>query len=203
MRRGGVKLARFDAPEVYKLAAVRVNASQMKAFDLDEASISGNSQILEAIVQELILDKLKLGLNFLVPVSWDQLTVQRLKSLKYCRIYDDADSINKLQWVMPISGIFHLRMAACRMIYGAHGGPKGTRDPVLLRRLSGVLGRTKILTTTGNMDFYAADALLRHVTDTLVIVAIMAHIRVNSFEQMQERMAMDNCRDIIVAVVKK
>ncbi|KAF8247092.1 hypothetical protein K440DRAFT_644270 [Wilcoxina mikolae CBS 423.85] len=64
-RRGGVKLARFDSPEVYKFAAVRVDASPMKAFDLDEASISGNSQILEAIVQELNLDKLKLGLNFL------------------------------------------------------------------------------------------------------------------------------------------
>ncbi|KAF8244699.1 hypothetical protein K440DRAFT_635917 [Wilcoxina mikolae CBS 423.85] len=185
-RCGGVKLAQFNALEVYKLVAVRVDASPMKAFDLDQASISGNSYILEAIVQELNLDKLKLGLNFLVPVSGDQLTVQRLRSLKNCRIYDDADIINKLQ-----------------MIYDAHGGSEGTRNPVSLRRLSGVLGRTKIFTTTGNMDFYAANILLRHVTDALVIVAIMAHIRVNSFEQMQEQMATDNWHDIIVAVVKK
>ncbi|KAF8244904.1 hypothetical protein K440DRAFT_646675 [Wilcoxina mikolae CBS 423.85] len=135
-RRGGVKLARFDIPDVYKLAAVRVDASPKKAFDLDEVSISENSQILEAIVQELNLDKLKLGLNFLVPVSGDQLPVQRLRSLKYYRTYDDADSINKLQWVMSIS-------------------------------------------------------------------AIMNHIHVNSFEQMQERMATDNWRDIIVAAVKE
>ncbi|KAF8251455.1 hypothetical protein K440DRAFT_637979 [Wilcoxina mikolae CBS 423.85] len=89
------------------------------------------------------------------------------------------------------------------IIYDAHGGPEGTCDPVSLRRLSGVLGRTKIFTTTGNMDFYAAVTLLRHVTDVLVIVAIMAHIRVNSFEQIQERMVMDNWHDIIVARVKK
>ncbi|KAF8242622.1 hypothetical protein K440DRAFT_638635 [Wilcoxina mikolae CBS 423.85] len=36
----GVKLARFDSPEVYKLAAVRVDASPMKAFDRDQVSTS-------------------------------------------------------------------------------------------------------------------------------------------------------------------
>ncbi|KAF8247293.1 hypothetical protein K440DRAFT_643938 [Wilcoxina mikolae CBS 423.85] len=155
-RLGGVKLARFDTPEVYKLAAVIVDVSPMKAFVLDESSISGNLQILEAFVQELNVDKLKLGLNFLVPVSGDQLTAQRLRSLKYCLTYVDADSINKLQHLSFMNG-----------------------------------------------DFYAADTLLRHITNALIIVAIMAHICVNSFEQMPERMVMDNWRDITVTVVKK
>ena len=100
----GQELLRFETPEVYKLFPTRIEAAPMKAFDLDEASISGNSQILDAIIHEVDLDTDKLGDNFLVPLSGDQLTVQRLRSLKCCRSFDDAKAVHKLQWVMPISG---------------------------------------------------------------------------------------------------
>ena len=89
---------------MYKLFPTRIDAAQMKAFDLDEILISGNSQILDAILHELDLDTDKLGDNFLVPISGDQLTVQWLRSLKCCRSFDDAKDVHKLQWVMPISG---------------------------------------------------------------------------------------------------
>jgi len=62
------------------LFPTKIDAVPMNAFDLDEASISGNSQILDAIIPELYLDTDKLGDNFLVPISGDQLTVQRLQS---------------------------------------------------------------------------------------------------------------------------
>jgi len=95
--RSGQELLRFEPPEVYKLFPTRIDAAPMKAFDLDEASISGNSQILDAIIHELDLDTDKLGDNFLVPISGDQLTVQRLRSLKFCRSFDDAKAVHKLQ----------------------------------------------------------------------------------------------------------
>jgi len=102
--RRGQEVLWFEPPEVYKLFLTRIDAAPMKAFDLDEASISGNSHILDAIIYELDLDTEKLGDNFLVPISGDQLTVQRLRSLKCCRSFDDAKAVHKLQWVMPISG---------------------------------------------------------------------------------------------------
>jgi len=43
----------------------------------------------------------------------------------------------------------------------------------------------KVFSTTGHMDFRAADALLRHVTDALLIVAVMVHIKVGSVEEMR------------------
>jgi hypothetical protein len=82
---------------VYNLFPTRIDAAAMKAFDLDEASISGNSQILDAIIYELDLDTDKLGDNFLVPISGEQFTVQQLHSLKCCRSFDDAKAVHKVQ----------------------------------------------------------------------------------------------------------
>jgi hypothetical protein len=101
--RSGQESLRFEPPEVYKLFPTRIDAARMKAFDLDEASISGNSQIPDAIIHELDLDTDKLGDNFLVPISGDQLTVQRLRFSNRCRSFDEAKAVHKLQWVMPIS----------------------------------------------------------------------------------------------------
>ena len=103
-RPSGQELPWFEPPEVYKLLRTRIDSAPMKAFDLEESSISGNSQILDAVIHELDLDSDKLGDNFLVTISGDQLTVQRLRSLKFCRSFDDVKAVHKLQWVMPISG---------------------------------------------------------------------------------------------------
>ncbi|KAF8245011.1 hypothetical protein K440DRAFT_646624 [Wilcoxina mikolae CBS 423.85] len=200
--RGGQELLRFEPPEVYKLFPTRIDAAPMKAFDLDEASISGNSQILDAIIHELDLDTDKLGDGFLVPISGDQLTVQRLRSLKCCNLQASSGVVGCID-IDVRAGLFHLRMAAFRMIYDAHGGSDGCRNPLSLKRLGGILGRTKVFSPTGHMDFYAADALLRHVTDALIIVAVMAHIKVGSVEEMRTRMTSLDWRATITEVVKK
>ena len=95
--RSGQELIRFEPAEVYKLCPTRIDAAPMKAFDLDEASISGNSQIVDAIIHELDFNTDTLADNFLVPISGDQLTVQRLRSLQCCRSFDDAEAVHKLQ----------------------------------------------------------------------------------------------------------
>jgi hypothetical protein len=100
------------------------------------------------------------------------------------------------------AGLFHLRMAACRMIYDAHCGSDGCRNRLSLMRLGGMLGRTKVFSATGHMDFYAADAILRYVMDALVIDAVMAHIKVRSVEEMWTRMTSLDWRATITEVVK-
>jgi len=86
------------------------------------------------------------------------------------------------------AGLFHLRMVGCRMIYDPHGGSDGCQNPLSLKRLGVILGRTKVFSATGHMDFYAADALLRHITDALFIVAAMVHIKAGSVEEIRTRM---------------
>jgi len=65
------------------------------------------------------------------------------------------------------------------------------------------LGRTKVFNATGHMDYYAADALLSHVMDVLIIVAFMAHIKVRSVEELRTRMTSLDWRATITEVVKK
>ena len=101
------------------------------------------------------------------------------------------------------AGRFHLHMAACRMLYDAHGGSDGCRNLLSLTRLGGILGRTKVFSATGHMDFYAADALLRHVMDALIIVAVIAHIKVRSVEEMRTQMTSLDWHTTITNIVKK
>jgi hypothetical protein len=53
------------------------------------------------------------------------------------------------------------------------------------------------------MDFYAADVLLRHVTDALIIVAVMAHIKAGSVEEIRTPMTSSDWCAIITEVIKK
>jgi len=101
------------------------------------------------------------------------------------------------------AGLFHLCMTVCRIICDAHGGSDGGRNPISLKRLGGILGRTKIFSATGHMDFYAADALLRHVTDALIIVEVMTHIKIGSVEEMRTQMMSLDWHATITEVVKK
>jgi len=99
--------------------------------------------------------------------------------------------------------LFHLCMAACRMIYDAHGRSDGCRNSLSLKRVGGILRRTKIFSATGHMDFDAVDALLRHVTDALIRVAVMANIKVGSVEDIRTQMTSLDWRATITEVVKK
>jgi hypothetical protein len=51
--------------------------------------------------------------------------------------------------------------------------------------------------------FYAVDALYRHVTDALIIVAAMVHIIVRSVEEMQTRMTSLDLRATLTEVIKQ
>jgi hypothetical protein len=80
---------------VYKLFLTRLDAAPIKAFDLHESLISGNTEILDAIIHELDLDIDKVRDKFLLPISGDLLTGQQLWPLKCCRYFDDAKADHK------------------------------------------------------------------------------------------------------------
>ena len=99
-------------------------------------------------------------------------------------------------------GLFHLRLAACRTIYDTHGRLDGCQNRLLQKRLRGMFGRTKVFSTIGYMDFYPVDALLRHVTDAVIIVAILADIKFGSVHKMQTRKTPWDWCTTITEVVK-
>jgi hypothetical protein len=68
----------FEPPEVYYLFPTWIVAAVITASELNTASISGNSENLDAIIHALDLDTDKHGDQFLMPILGDQLTVQRL-----------------------------------------------------------------------------------------------------------------------------
>jgi hypothetical protein len=143
------------------------------------------------------LDTDKHGDQFLMPILGDQLTVQRLWSLNCCKSFDGVKAGHILQWVMPISG---RSLAGCmrrRMVYWNRCARKDfspalgsvqdsirrswrigwLSNPLLRKRLGGILGRTKVFSATGHMDFYPVDTQLTLVIDAVINVAILAHIK--------------------------
>ncbi|KAL7270800.1 hypothetical protein RUND412_006484 [Rhizina undulata] len=127
----------------------------------------------------VISQRSRLPCELLIPISGDQLTIQRIRTLKYVREYDDALAANRLKWIYPIAGLFHVRMAIVRMIFEARSGREDGRDPISLRRIAQKLGRNKIFGSNGKMDFHAANSLLLHVAQALILAAAQVELGVS------------------------
>jgi hypothetical protein len=65
------------------------------------------------------------------------------------------------------------------------------------------MGRTKIFSATGQMDFYAADTLLRHIWDALIIVAVIEHIKVRLVAEMRTQMTSLDWSATTTKVIKR
>ncbi|EGO26773.1 hypothetical protein SERLADRAFT_407431 [Serpula lacrymans var. lacrymans S7.9] len=81
---------------------------------IEEASYEGNEMLLGKWLSQLRLDSLdkqkKTGLERVIPWVGDQLTVERLRGLfRFCA--QDHNSFDRLDWLVPIFGWFHLQMA--------------------------------------------------------------------------------------------
>jgi hypothetical protein len=91
----------------------------MHTCTVDESSYDGNKQI-EEWSRQLKIDtdeeKGVMGRNRIVIWSGDQLTASRIRGLKGFRLRDE-DPYERLGWIEPIFGWFHLQMALAASLH--------------------------------------------------------------------------------------
>ncbi|KZV81634.1 hypothetical protein EXIGLDRAFT_685766 [Exidia glandulosa HHB12029] len=121
----------------------------LQTMDIDQASILGNVDVINAIHEQLGFDKDSPEFKNLVRIlCGDQLTVVRIRSIIAARAGHERDG-ESWTWAKPIPGLFHAEMAAVTCMMVAHwGADTGTRDPSSLWFHNTVLQRKGIVLTS-------------------------------------------------------
>jgi hypothetical protein len=163
---------RIDRPvmpqNLYKIPNQKSRIHPMKVFDIDESSIDGNAQVIDAIGAELGVDLAELT-SAAILITGDQMTTSRIRSLKDLRARDKLE--RRMGFAETVSGWLHTEMAVANGIQRCHSGRSDGQDPGSLNRFITVLGRTGITENVTNHD--ALHRLIIHVLKGHILAAFL------------------------------
>lgn len=96
---------------------------------IDESTYEGNDEIVAAVLTRLGFggadEQKRIGLEHIVVWVGDQLTVSRLRGLQGLRSHD-WNSFERMEWMIPMFGWFHLQMAFANSLHAQYYGSKAT-----------------------------------------------------------------------------
>ncbi|KAI0634747.1 hypothetical protein C8Q77DRAFT_1156148 [Trametes polyzona] len=137
---------------------------------IEEASYDGNMRVMNEWLRQLRLDTLeeqkRTGMERVIPWVGDQLTTSRLRGLLHFR-RDDYNSFERLDWLIPTFGWFHLLFA---FEHSLHSQYYGTRTGLGLVHAFDILGRKGLHTTSTQGTFH-------HTFEEALEHTFRAHIR--------------------------
>jgi hypothetical protein len=165
----GRPLERPSMPEkLYRIPRQKSRIHPLKVLDIDESSIDGNAQVIEAIASELDIDLAQLNSSSIM-ITGDQMTTARVRSLKELRARDMLE--RRLVFADTVSGWLHTEMAVANGIQRCHSGRRDGLNPGSLNRFITVLGRTGI--TENVTDHDALHRLIIHVLKGHILAAFL------------------------------
>ncbi|KAG8914177.1 hypothetical protein FRC01_004190 [Tulasnella sp. 417] len=133
-----------------KIALHKTEIYPLPAFEIDESSITGNIEVLEAISEELKLDTTSPDFMRHVRLfAGDQLSISRLRSIAKYRAGHEG-GFQSFRWPITIPGLFHLKMAATQGVLETFFGKPNSshRNPGSLHHHNLVLDRKPIVLTS-------------------------------------------------------
>ncbi len=137
---------------------------------MEEASYDGNDRVMHEWLRQLKLDTLdeqkRTGSERIIPWVGDQLTASRLRGLLHFR-RDDHNSFERMDWLIPIFGLFHCMFAFEQSLHAQY---YGTRHGLGLVHAFEVLGRKGLHTTSTQGTFH-------HTFEEALDHTFRAHIR--------------------------
>ncbi|KAF8475090.1 hypothetical protein BDZ91DRAFT_789320 [Kalaharituber pfeilii] len=139
----------------------------LPTMDLNENRIPEVIKILETLAAEVKLPMDEVLANRVVLVEGDWLTIRNVLISMFQRQDDLLE--NRLSWIEPTVGLFHLQMTILKMILRTHMG--STREPGSLKRFIVLLGRNRVEEKV--KDFRACDQFMKVITDANILSACM------------------------------
>lgn len=175
---GGPHIERFkkdlqaDQPESSrKIALHKTVFHPLPSMNIDESSTTGNAEVVEAMCKELRMKtKSPEFMKHAKIFAGDQLSIARLRSIIKYRAGHEG-GFNSFRWVIPIPGLFHLKMAATHGVLETFFGKPncGARNPGSLSYHNTLLGRKPIVLsslppfrTTRDLIFHSLYARVLH-----------------------------------------
>ncbi|KAJ3765421.1 hypothetical protein FB446DRAFT_655330 [Lentinula raphanica] len=135
--------------------------------DQEEASYEGQMKVMIAILRSLhwgtVDERKKMALERFIIWLGDQLTVDRLRGMWRQR-HEDHNSFDRLDWMLPLFGWFHLVMAFANSLHKQYLGTSGTIGS--LRHAFDILKRKGLITTATKGPFWHhLDEAIHHISE--------------------------------------
>jgi hypothetical protein len=153
---GGEKFQKFQKelrstqPETdAKIELHKTALHPLPPMNIDESTIIGNADVVEAVTDELELKKCDSWLRRVRFFAGDQLSIARLRALVNIRAGHEAGFCG-FAWGVWIPGLFHAKIADIHGFFVTHWGKPnaGTRNPGCLAFHNTRLNRNPILLTS-------------------------------------------------------
>ncbi len=162
----------------------------LTGWPIDESTIAGNADVVEAISEELRLSESPHFETTIRLLGGDQLSIARLRSLVGIRAGHET-GFSSFAWGVWIPGLFHAKIADMHGFFQTHWGipNRGTRNPGSLSFHNTVLNRTPI-TLTSLPPF-------RTCRD-LIFVSLYARV-LHCLQLVCERNTLDECADAVTS----
>jgi hypothetical protein len=128
------------------IALHRTKLHPLPAWDIDESSITGNAEVIDAMLEELgVKDDPKLQ-NIVKLIGGDQLSIARLRALQNIRAGHEA-GFASYNWGVWIPGLFHAKIADAHGFLVTHWGVpnRASRNPGCLGFHNVCLNRKPII----------------------------------------------------------
>ncbi|KAL1749781.1 hypothetical protein FB107DRAFT_294881 [Schizophyllum commune] len=155
-----------DAIDVHRTAL-----HPLPAMEIDENKVTGNIEIIEAVMKELDLDVNSPEHTRLVTIiAGDQLTIARQRAIQHVRVGHEV-GFQSWRHIVLMPGLFHAKIADCHGVLESHfGNPSsGPRNPGSLSFHNKCLGRLPIVLsslppfrTTRDLIFVSLYARILH-----------------------------------------
>ena len=118
--------------------------------NINEASTSGNAEVIDELLKELRMDTESLAFVSKIKfLAGDQLSIARLRSVSACRAGNEGGAA-ALRWALFTPGLFHYKMAATHGFMLAHLGQPNhlLTNPATLTAHNTILERKPIVATS-------------------------------------------------------
>lgn len=120
----------------------------LPAMEIDESTITGNVEIIEAIVAELHPNCENEGLpEYIKIIAGDQLTIAWQRSILNIQVGHE-DGADSWKHIVLMPGLFHAKIADCHGLLTTHFGKSSTRSPGSLAFHNTCLDRLPIVLTS-------------------------------------------------------
>ncbi|KAF7793203.1 hypothetical protein EIP86_004312 [Pleurotus ostreatoroseus] len=171
-----------DPEAVEAIPICKMHQVPFSAMDINPASVAGNIQVIEELIkqsglEDIVDDPTKLD-DLAVPTHGDLGSFEHILSVLKVRSIEMTPA-QRLQFIIFIIGLFHLKMAAADAVWRVLvGSTKGsTADTTSFMKYVGILRPNETSKLSSNPEFRQQHELIEQVLNVLILDAWRTEIK--------------------------
>ncbi|KAJ7159879.1 hypothetical protein C8R43DRAFT_1124238 [Mycena crocata] len=193
-------------PPVFQLEGGPENAIRgfiLKTSTKEEASYDGTLDVMDDTFQQLLLntkdEQMRTAIERIIAWLGDQLTIERLRGLWKFR-HEDHNSFDRLDYMIPVFGWFHLVMAFANSIHKQYLGTSAAVGS--LRQAFDILKRKGLITQSTKGPFWHnLDEAIHHISEAHFRACWLDAANVDNLAALKDKSPQE-LKDLAATVIK-